>query len=93
MIEEMELNGSCKLLTPSSPSPPPFPHSRAARGCPTCDIDFHQARACPDGVGGLADVGAGHAVGHGPFEVDGVVLDFHTPWQGPVWPGGDKDHG
>lgn len=82
-------------MTEMSPAPPfaSLPSFPTLQSCPTCDIDLHQARACPDGVGGLADVGAGHAVGHGPFEVDGVVLDFHTPWQGPVWPGGDRESG
>lgn len=93
-IKEMQLTGSCQPLTLSSPHLLLlFCLSKHTKCFPTCDIDFHQARPCSNGVGGLTDVGASHTVGDRSFKVDGVVLDFHAPWQSPVWPRGNKDHG
>lgn len=77
-------------VSSSHPPLPPPPLSEQPTWFPTCDIDFHQARPRADGIGGLTDVGASHAVGDGALEIDGVVLDFHTPWQSPVWPGRKK---
>lgn len=53
---------------------------------PTCDIDFHQARPCADGVGGLTDVRPSQAVGDGAFEEERVVLDLHVFRQRPIQP-------
>lgn len=50
----------------------------------TCDVHVHDAGASPDAVGGVAHVRAGHVIGHGALEEQGVVFDFHISGQRAV---------
>lgn len=60
---------------------------------PTCDIDFHLARAGTNGVGSLADVGPCQAIVDRSPEEEGSVLGFYTLGERAIQPAGIGRHG